>query len=155
MSKYPSVYGVTATIVPINKRGSHVLLGKRKADAQVFPGMWCLPGGFLNPKTVDIRGENVYDAAIRELREETALHVTHFDLRLVEVYSDPDTDPRGHVINTAFYTVISDFAVAQAGDDLEEIEWVPILAALDRPLAFNHNDVLNNALTVYLSQRGT
>ncbi len=45
-------------------------------------GLWCLPGGLLNP------GESVMEACLREVREETGLEVGI--KRLVGVYSNPD-----------------------------------------------------------------
>ncbi|MFB6213136.1 MAG: NUDIX domain-containing protein [Candidatus Nanohaloarchaea archaeon] len=43
------------------------LLLKRGADADVFPGRWDFPGGYLNER------EDPEDAVMRELKEETGL----------------------------------------------------------------------------------
>jgi ADP-ribose pyrophosphatase YjhB (NUDIX family) len=69
--------GVRASVsaVIFDRRG-RVLLQQRSDG-----GQWGLPGG-----SVEI-GESVHDAVIREVREETGLHVTV--RRLVGVYSDP------------------------------------------------------------------
>ncbi len=66
--------GCTAAI--LNQAGQ-VLLTKRNDN-----GLWCLPGGMMNP------GESVEEACLREVCEETGLRV-HLK-RLVGVYSDPN-----------------------------------------------------------------
>jgi ADP-ribose pyrophosphatase YjhB (NUDIX family) len=58
------------------------------------PEGWALPGGFVE------YGETVESAVRRELREETGLRLN--DLRQWRVFSDPDRDPRQHVVSTVF-----------------------------------------------------
>jgi 8-oxo-dGTP pyrophosphatase MutT (NUDIX family) len=69
--------GVRAAVAAVifDRRGR--LLLQQRSDG----GQWGLPGG-----SVEI-GESVHDAVIREVREETGLHVTV--RRFVGVYSDP------------------------------------------------------------------
>ena len=76
--------------VTFNAAGE-VLLEKRSDN-----GFWGLPGG-----AVEI-GESVQDAVVREVREETGLHVTI--TRLVGIYSDPNFHtisryPDGNVVH--------------------------------------------------------
>lgn len=66
--------GCTAIIFDENKR---VLLTRRTDN-----GQWCLPGGAMDS------GESAAEACIREVWEETGLHVGV--KRLVGVYSDPN-----------------------------------------------------------------
>jgi ADP-ribose pyrophosphatase YjhB (NUDIX family) len=65
----------SASAVIFDRRGR--LLLQQRSDG----GQWGLPGG-----SIEI-GESVHDAVIREVREETGLHVTV--RRLVGVYSEP------------------------------------------------------------------
>ncbi|HQV93593.1 MAG TPA: NUDIX domain-containing protein [Anaerolineales bacterium] len=65
--------GCSAIIFDENKR---VLLTRRTDN-----GQWCLPGGGMDS------GESAAEACIREVWEETSLHVRV--KRLVGVYSDP------------------------------------------------------------------
>jgi len=73
------------TIVPILPDGRIVLV--RRNDN----GEWGLPGGIVS------WGEEVAEAAGRELTEETGLQIAKIR-RLVGVYSAPDRDPRLHSI---------------------------------------------------------
>ncbi len=69
-----------------------IILIKRKYEP--FKGCWAIPGG-----AVEI-GETVEEAARREAKEETGL-----DVKLIGiggVYSDPDRDPRGHVVSIVY-----------------------------------------------------
>lgn len=69
-----------------------IVLVKRKNEP--YKGRWAIPGGFVE------HGETVENAALREAREETGLEVRLKNL--VGVYSDPDRDPRGHVISICY-----------------------------------------------------
>ena len=65
-----------ASAIIFNEKGKS-LLTKREDN-----GLWCLPGGAVEA------GESVAEACIREVFEETGLHVRV--KRLVGVYSHPD-----------------------------------------------------------------
>jgi 8-oxo-dGTP diphosphatase len=67
-----------------------IVLVKRKNP----PRGWALPGGFVET------GETIEEAARREMREETSL--TLENLRQWRAYSDPDRDPRQHVVSVCF-----------------------------------------------------
>jgi 8-oxo-dGTP diphosphatase len=83
-----------------------VLLIQRKNKP--FQGAWALPGGFVE------YGETTEHAVIREILEETGLHVRI--VQLVGVYSDPHRDPRGHTVTVA-YLVEPIQGILKAGDD--------------------------------------
>ena len=69
-----------------------ILLIKRRNEP--FKDKWALPGGFVE------YGEKVEDAAVREVFEETGLKTKIMDL--VGIYSDPNRDPRGHIVSAVF-----------------------------------------------------
>jgi len=82
----------TPTVDAIIQKNSQILLVKRKKEP--FKGYLVLPGGFVN------EGERVEDAVKREIKEETSLDIELIDI--LGVYSEPERDPRGHIMSTVF-----------------------------------------------------
>lgn len=80
-----------------SKKMMSILLVKR--DSYPFKGKWCLPGGFLDPKT-----ETLDDCAKRVLKRETNLS----DIYLEQLYTFDglDRDPRTRVISTSYVALI-------------------------------------------------
>jgi ADP-ribose pyrophosphatase YjhB (NUDIX family) len=94
---------------------------------------WALPGGFIE------YGESAEDAAVREAFEETGLKV---ELRkLLSVYSDPQRDPRQHVISITFIAKAT--GTLQAGDDAAKAK-VYSLDNLPNNLVFDHADIIKD-----------
>lgn len=111
-----------------------IVLVKRKNEP--FSGYWELPGGFVE------YGENIESTAIREAEEETGLNV---ELEgIVWVYSEPDRDPRRHIVSICFKAkriggkFDSDGEILKARafrrDEIRNMD-----------LAFNHKDMLKDA----------
>lgn len=113
-----------------------VLLIRRRHDP--YAGCWSLPGGHVDP------GETAEAAARRELAEETGVEVALADE--LGVWHQPGRDPRGRYVTVAHLVVLREMPVATAGDDATEAEWVPARVALDRELAFDHREILIEAL---------
>lgn len=123
---------VTADIIVFNE--SKLLLVKRGNNP--YKGYFALPGGFL-----DVGCETVKETAKRELHEETGLVVKLDDLILVGESSNPNRDPRGHIVSLHYYTSCYSGEL-KAGDDAKSAEFFDI-NNLPR-LAFDHEDILDN-----------
>lgn len=115
----------------------HVLAILRRWDP--FVGCWALPGGLVDP------GETFEQTARRELTEETGL-TAPIVLRQVGVYDAPDRDPRGRVVSVAFAGLVDGLIEPAAGDDAAAARWVPVEGLTAAGLAFDHFQILTDAL---------
>lgn len=80
-----------------SKKMMSILLVKR--DDFPYKGKWCLPGGFLNPKT-----ETLEDCAKRVLKTETNL--SNIYLEQLYTYDAINRDPRTRVISTSYIALV-------------------------------------------------
>ncbi len=121
----------------------HVLLITRgKAP---FKGRLALPGGYLDPSdTTPLAG------ALRELREETGVRLATADP--VGIYETPGRDPRGNLVSHAF-TAITSGLTPKAGDDAATARWIPLAEATASRLAFDHHQILTDAMRLYAITR--
>ena len=111
-----------------------LLLIKRKSDP--YKGCWAFPGGFLN------MDEDAETGALRELKEET--NMDPMFIKQLGAYTKVNRDPRDRVITIAYYA-ITQITEVKGGDDAAEARWF----SLDEipNLAFDHNDILNDAIS--------
>jgi 8-oxo-dGTP diphosphatase len=91
--------GVTTDAVCIRERDGkkEILLVTRGGPAE--KGKLALPGGFIE------YNEAPQDCVVRELEEETG--VKGSNVRLIDVFGDPQRDPRRHVITMAYLVDVS------------------------------------------------
>jgi ADP-ribose pyrophosphatase YjhB (NUDIX family) len=124
VEKYKNPIPTTDIIIDLN--GGIVLIQRKN-----FPYGWAIPGGFID------YGETAGNAAQREAEEETSLKVT--DLKLFNVYSSPDRDPRQHTISVVFTARAQ--GQPRAADDASDIG-VFSEKNIPYPLAFDHAKIL-------------
>lgn len=111
-----------------------ILLVKRKIEP--YLGQHAIPGGFMH------EDEDLDEAALRELREETG--VTDVYLEQLYSFGAPRRDPRGRVISVSYFALISADRTLSAGSDAAEATWWS-MKELPR-LAFDHARILDYAL---------
>jgi len=138
-SAYPP-FAVTTDVVLFTQRQGqlYVLLIERGADP--FQGRWALPGGF-----VDI-DEDLHDAAVRELAEETG--ITAERLEQLGAFGAPDRDPRMRVVAVVFWALVPGLEDPVGGDDAADAFLVSVEEVLSSParLAFDHHQILTDAV---------
>ena len=126
-----------AVDIVIKRKDGTVVLIKRKNEP--FKDFYAVPGGFVE------YGERVEDAAVREAEEETGLKVRL--VKLVGVYSEPNRDPRGHVISIAFLAEEIGGKLHPSTDAKEVKAFNPSVIP-SMKLAFDHEKILRDALSI-------
>jgi 8-oxo-dGTP diphosphatase len=122
-------------VILLNNKQDLVLIRRRNPP---FQGELALPGGF-----VDV-GETVEDACIREAKEETNINIKI--IKLINVFSKPNRDPRGHNISIAFLCEpLTKNEKPKALDDAEALVIIPLTEFSPLKLAFDHKDIVKSS----------
>lgn len=111
-------------------------------------GLRAFPGGFVD------HNERTYDAALRELTEETCINIPVYELkkRFVKTksYDDPKRSLRGRVITHAYLFDVSDIPLDKikfdAADDAAEVHWFNISDINSKIMFEDHYDILMDIL---------
>jgi ADP-ribose pyrophosphatase YjhB (NUDIX family) len=128
--------GCSAVILDADKK---ILLTRRSDN-----GLWCLPSGAMEP------GESAAEGCIREVWEETGLHVEI--LRLVGVYSDPNrliVYPDGNKIQIVALSFEAKVTGGELGlsNETTEFGYFTIEEAKKMEIIGNHLERILDALT--------
>ncbi|WP_216858120.1 NUDIX hydrolase [Actinomadura verrucosospora] len=152
---------VTVDVVALTIRDGalHVLLVRR--GGAPFEGMWALPGGFVHAGGRR-EAEDLPDAAVRELAEETGLSAKggllgRVHLEQLGTYGTPGRDPRMRIISVAYLAFAPELPDPEAGGDAADAAWIPVAAlgltesgdqrpGTTRRLAFDHARILADGL---------
>ena len=141
---YPITFSTVDIIVEkyINNE-LHILLGQKPIDTLV--DKWVFPGGFIDKG--DQTGRN---AAARELREETSLHISPKMFNIFDQLEIPDyryVNTENTIFTTVYTVEIKDgwqeYVInnkAEAGDDLCDVKWVKF-NEVENHLSSIHNDI--------------
>lgn len=150
VAPYPPVF---VTVDAVVEADGHVLLVRRGREPG--RGLLALPGGFLDPD------ETLLQAALRELREETALVLPDRLVRAalvgVQVFSHPQRSQRGRVITHAHHFRLPATHGARppvrAGDDAAQALWMPVdhLPSLQDGMHDDHWHILDSLLGLGLA----
>ena len=97
-----------------DKKMMSVLLVKR--DDYPYKDMWCLPGGFLDPKT-----ETLEECAKRVLKRETNLEDIY--LEQLFTFDSVNRDPRMRIVSTAYVALIDKDELKQ---EVKNASWFDI-----------------------------
>lgn len=103
-----------------DKKMMSILLIKR--DDYPFKGKWCLPGGFLDPKT-----ETLEECAKRVLKKETNLE----DIYLEQLYTfdSINRDPRMRIVSTAYVALIDKNELKQ---EVKNASWFDVISIKEK-----------------------
>jgi len=141
--KYPRP-SVTADCIVITKEAEPKVLLIERGD-EPFKGCWAFPGGFMN------MDETTEQCAIRELEEETGLHIS--EVHQIGAYSKVDRDPRGRTVTVAYLAIIDAPMDVSGQDDAAKAQWFSLSALPE--LAFDHDEIMRDAIRKYKEVRET
>jgi 8-oxo-dGTP diphosphatase len=122
---------VLAVVLQVRRGGLAALLWRRGAPP--FEGRWSLPGGPLGAR------ERLGTSAGRHLATKVDLtDIAH--LEQLETRSDPDRDPRGRILATAYLALVSADVEPSVPDDTawHAVQELP-------PTAFDHGSIVGSA----------
>ena len=129
---------VTADAAVFTHTGGKTKVLLIKRGREPFKGKWAMPGGFVN------MDEELKDAVVRELKEETG--VTGVHLEQMHTFGTLGRDPRGRIITIVFMGIAKeDQTKIKAGDDADKAQWFDI-EELPEDLAFDHNEIIRYAV---------
>ena len=106
---------------------------------------YALPGGHVR-----WQNEDLIDAAIRELFEETGIELTRDDLVQIGAYGEVGRDPRsGRTVSVAFVAFNPDFSTPFAGSDAASAQFMDVVEVLAEPnrLEFDHSRIIREAIS--------
>ncbi|WP_086829487.1 NUDIX domain-containing protein [Allokutzneria sp. NRRL B-24872] len=138
-AQYPPV-AVTVDLVVLTITGERLCALLVRRGIEPFLGAWALPGGFVRP------GEDLDEAARRELAEETGLAAGTVHIEQLAGYGTPGRDPRQRVVTLAYLALAPDLPVPRAGTDAAEARWAPVDELDPAALAFDHAKILGDGL---------
>jgi 8-oxo-dGTP diphosphatase len=131
MKKYR---GKTSTaIIPFSD--NKILLIKRNTIP--FKGYWALPGGRMDP------GENIAQTIVREVKEETGLNVTIEDKIGEYVEKGIKDGVEYEYYPTCFLVKPIGGKIKKQDSEIQQIKLYS-LEALPKPLAFEHNQMIED-----------
>jgi bifunctional NMN adenylyltransferase/nudix hydrolase len=141
---FPVIFTTVDALVTCN---GHVLLVVR--GDMPGKGLLALPGGFIRPD------EKLFDACVRELREETSIDVPPRVLvrscsnrDAARVFDDPYRSVRGRTITNVFRFDLAEPALPKikGGDDAAEATWVPIGRVQPQTCFEDHGHIVRTML---------
>jgi 8-oxo-dGTP diphosphatase len=129
---------VTVDVVLLAVRDGELCALAVRRGSPPFEARWALPGGFVEDD------EDLVDAARRELAEETGVEAA--ELEQLGAYGTPGRDPRGRTVSVAYVGLGRALPDPVAASDAADAAWRPVRELLAGPLAFDHADILRDAV---------
>jgi 8-oxo-dGTP diphosphatase len=141
VSKLRKNAAVTVDLVVLTVKHDDLVALVVRRGVEPHRGRWALPGGFVGDD------EDLPDAAIRELQEETGIAAIDAHLEQLATYGAPDRDPRGRVVTVAYLALVANLPAPTGGSDADEAALRPVDDLLRKGrLAFDHHRILSEGV---------
>ena len=146
---------VTSDILVFTTEENRLQILLIKREGYPYRNCWAIPGGFVGMK------ESTFEAARRELKEETGIENVH--LEQLYTFSEPDRDPRMRIVSVAYMAAVPKYKIKNhfSGDDANSSEIFDIfldngklqlvgetdgLIVTGNELAFDHEKIIEMAI---------
>lgn len=118
-----------------------LLVERPHAPGEPFPGLWALPGGF-----VDVgRDSDLRHCALRKLREKTGVAAGY--LEQLGSWGSATRDPRGWSATHAYFALLPAASEPRPGANAADAKWFPVSGkGVRTKLAFDHAEILAAAI---------
>ena len=138
----PPTYAVAVDLLVLTLRNDRLAALLIERGVAPYAGRMALPGGFVLP------GEDLIDAAWRELREETGFRPSAVrGLEQLRTYGAPGRDPRPErVISVAWVVLGAGLPDPRGGSDAADARWVAVEEIDPDSLAFDHGQILRDGI---------
>lgn len=134
MAMYDVISTVDVVLLTLKTGRLHVALLKR--DREPFKGVLALPGGYVHAQ----EDQDTLDAACRVLRDKTGIESPY--LEQLATFSGAARDPRGWSLSVAYYALVPERLINDAGHPGLELFPADDL----RALPFDHRDIVAAAV---------
>ncbi|MBS2099040.1 NUDIX domain-containing protein [Carboxylicivirga linearis] len=132
--EYPRPAVTTDVLLVTRNNPQKILLIERGNNP--FKGKWALPGGFVD------MDEDLKDAALRELEEETG--ISGVKVKQFRTYGGVNRDPRHRTISVVYNGFVSGELECAGQDDAADARWFDLNDLPD--LAFDHSLIIKEAI---------
>lgn len=133
-------FAVAVDLVVLTIQGDALCVLAVRRGSTPYKGRWALPGGFVGEH------EDLVEAAVRELCEETGVPLSTAHLEQLRTYGAPRRDPRQRVVSVAYLALTPVVDQPTASTDAADAQWVPVDELLRRDLAFDHDVILADGI---------
>ncbi|UNU74068.1 bifunctional nicotinamide-nucleotide adenylyltransferase/Nudix hydroxylase [Moraxella nasovis] len=136
---YPPVF-VTADMLVV--QSGHILLVERGGD--YGRGLWAMAGGFLD------KDETLHECGLRELAEETSLHLDKSSFKHSHTFDAPDRSARGRTVTTVFYHELQGSSLPDVvgADDATQAFWLPLNKLDGKKMFEDHYSIITKMLGI-------
>lgn len=133
-------FAVAVDVVVFTIEDDQLMVALIERGEEPHIGALALPGGFVRPD------EDLIDAAVRELHEETGLEIQ--SLTELGAYGRPDRDPRMRIVTIAYWAIVPRLPEPFGGGDAAAARKAPVDEVLfgENALHFDHDLIIGDAL---------
>lgn len=122
-----------------------LLVQRSRQDSEPFPGLWALPGGFVDV----VQDEDLRACALRKLREKTEVDSPY--LEQLGSWGGRQRDPRGWSVTQVYFALLPWASLQpRKGANAADVKWFAVDTAVTAPagdgLAFDHALILSAAV---------